>query len=67
MLKAIFYYEDLAKLKVDEVFLNTVNYITIVDVNENKLVITVKFAETELPKFSYIKYFSRNAKVEIIE
>ena len=67
MLKAKFYFQDLANLKIGEMTLNMFDYITIEDIDEDNFTISATFTKTEKMDLLFIKYFACPTKVEIIE
>lgn len=67
MLKAKFYFEDLANLKVGEMTLNMFDYITIADIDKDNFTISAIFTKTDKMDLLFIKYFACPIKVEILE
>jgi hypothetical protein len=67
MLKAKFYFEDLANLKIGEWTLKGFDYITVADIDEDNFTISAIFTKTDKMDLLFIKYFACPTKVEILE
>ena len=67
MLKARFYFEDLASLKIGEWTLKVFDYITVVDIDKDVHTISATFTKTDKMDLLFIKYFACPTRVEILE